>query len=142
MALYNVDQTASPASAFTKKLSEEDFATYVTIAESVLGLTAPPLTEPTAVARLQIAILLQVNFMAQYGTDPYIKASEGMSSQATSSVVWRDRYIDPRPLSIVAAVIPKSTAWTGADKGSQSHRKNDVSPSMTAYEPNVERFRW
>jgi hypothetical protein len=141
MSLYTVESADPLASAFTKKLSEEDFAAYHEIAEVVLGLTEPALTNESDIARLRIAIMLQINFMSQYGLDPYIKASEGMSSQASSSVVWRDRYIDPRAWAIVKAVTGGAAGWYGAGLGSQSHRTNDTGYGTAYVPPNYERFR-
>lgn len=142
MSLYSIEPADPLASAFTKALSEEDFAAYHELAEAVLGLTAPALTEVSDIARLRIAIMLQINFMSQFGLDPYVKASEGMSSQAASSVVWRDRYIDPRALAIVQRIFSSVTAgWFGAGLGSQSHRTNDTNVGWEVPQPWIERFR-
>ena len=142
MPLYTVEQTDPLSSDFTKNLSEDDFTAYREIAEAVLGLRAPALTDALDIARLRIAILLQINFMSQFGLDPYVKASEGMSSQASSSVVWRDRFIDPRAWAIVQRVVGTTVGWFGAGLGSQSHRTNDTGRgSWPAVPPNFERFR-
>lgn len=142
MSLYNVPQDHPVVSDYTKNLSEDQFSAYLDMAEALFGLTDPAATNAIDIARIHLALVLQINFMSQYGLDPYIKASEGMSSQASSSVVWRDRYIDPRALAIVNAVFPPSRKqWFGADVGSQSHRTNDYGRGFVAYAPNRERFR-
>lgn len=140
--LYTVDQDHPLSSSYTKALTSEEFEQYVAIAEAVLGIVEPVLTDESSVARLRLAIIIQVNFQTQFGLDPYVKSSEGMSSQASSSVVWRDRYIDPRALAIVLRVSPPSTkGWIGAGTGSQSFRTNDYGNGFLAYRPGIERFR-
>lgn len=141
MALYTVDQTHPLASSYTAELSSTAFDAHEELAEVVLGLGEPALTDASDIARLQMAIILQINWMSQFGIDPYVKASEGMSSQASSSVVWRGEMIDPRAMAIVNAVSPQSTKqWYGAQE-SQSHRTNDRRCGSPPYNPNFERFR-
>lgn len=125
MPIYEVDQSDPLVSGRARTLSPDEWEANVVMAEILLGLNPPALTDETAVERLTVAIAQQVNFQVQQGLDALIEASSGVSSQATKSVVWRDRYLNPRAAAIVATVFPPSTdQWIGA-LTSQSARTND-----------------
>lgn len=126
MSIYTVAQTDALASPRTRALSPAEFDANVTLAEILLGLHEPALTDETDVERLQFAIVQQINFQVQQGLDALIEVSSGISSQATKSVVWRDTFVNPRALAIVQSVVPIDTSmWTGAVASSQSARTND-----------------
>lgn len=110
------------ASDFVKRLSDDTFEAQQVLAEMLLGLSTPVITDANVVERLQIAIIQQIDFQVQQGFDPLILESMGVGSQATKSMTWRDRYINPRSAAIVSSLGISVGTW---GSGMQSHRTND-----------------
>lgn len=90
-----------------KQLVLEDtlkFVANVEMAEALLGVPEDVPTNAKVLARLQLAVGLQVNYQVQMGVDPlYIKSSG--SQHAGNSVTYRDSYVDPRAQQIVAMAL-------------------------------------
>lgn len=128
MPLYNTLQTHPLAHAKVANQSPTVFAANVLLAESLLGLKAPAVTDEGAIERLELAIMLQVNFMAVQGIDPLIQEYAG-SRHSGDQVGWRDRMIDPRAASIVADTLGALGVGAWKVNGAMtSHRTRDDGP--------------
>lgn len=90
-------------SAKATGLAPEVFDANQLLAESLLGLTEPVVDTDRDLARLRLAIALQINFQVMQGVDPYIEV-KAASSQSNQSVEYRDRMIDPRAAVLVSSV--------------------------------------
>ena len=73
------------------------------LAEDLLGLQSPALTVAADVARIQRAIVEQINFQVEQGIDPLVE-SYASSSHSNQQVAYRDRVVSPRALAILANV--------------------------------------
>lgn len=95
-------------------LSQPKQDAYQVLSESLLGLTSPVYTVTADVERVQLAIVRQMNFLVEQGIDPYVTESTS-SSHTDQSVVYRDRWLDPVAVQLVAAVAAQydavSDAW-------------------------------
>lgn len=127
MPIYSsLDQTHPLASEYVKRLTPDAFAAQQVMAESLLGLSLPKLTDADVVERLEIALIQQVDFQVQQGMDGLILEAMGVGSQATKSMKWRDRYLNPMSARIVASLgLGAATSGWGDGLGTQSHRTND-----------------
>lgn len=81
-----------------EKLSWQQFE-----AERLLGLETPAYTEEPYLSTAILAVVLQVNFQVAQGLDPLIE-EEASSSHLKQSKVWRDRYLNPQSVALVASI--------------------------------------
>ena len=132
--LYNVDAhpLISTKLATIKAASSDAFHAYQVMAETLLGLTAPPYTLADDLDKIGLAVVREMNFLVQQGIDPYIEVST-TSAHTAQATVWRDRYLDPVAVAIVAMVAGQ---YLGEQRDPwpvfTSHRTRDVKRVMNA----------
>lgn len=72
-------------------------------AESLLGLGTPVYTTARDVERVALAIVEQLNYQVAQGVDPLFM-SAASSAHSKQSDVYRDRFLSPRAVAILAEV--------------------------------------
>lgn len=104
-----------------KMLEPEEVDAHQLLAESLLRLRTPVLTEALEVSRIAMAIVLQVNFQVAQGIDPLFISADS-SSHSKQSKVYRDRVINPQSASIIADVLAVAGIAAGDWSTITSHR--------------------
>ncbi len=74
------------------------FDAHNALAEALLLLLPPPLTDPAAVARASLAVALQVNYQVAMGIDPFVVASVSSGHSGQSTQYHRGTVAAPLPV--------------------------------------------
>lgn len=104
-----------------KTLEPEETDAHQLLAESLLRLRSPVLTDALDVSRIAMAIVLQMNFQVAQGIDPLFVSAES-SSHTKQSKVYRDIIVNPQAASIVADVLAVAGIAAGDWHTITSHR--------------------
>lgn len=81
------------------QLSPQELQGQVLLAESLLGVPATAHTDQRLRERAELAVVLQVNFQLESGTDPLI-VRRIHSSHTTQTTEYWGKYIDPRAMEV------------------------------------------
>lgn len=73
------------------------------LAEALLGLKAPIVTVALDVARVQLAVVMQVNFQIEQGVDALVYSYQS-SAHSRQQVAQRDRIINPQAQAILSTI--------------------------------------
>src|SRR5690349_31702 len=107
--------------AKVQALGQEKIDGHQLLAETLLALRAPVVTDDSDLAKMKLAIVLQMNFQVEEGTDPLILSGVA-STHSKQSKSFRDRWVDPRALAIVAEVIGEDADSAERYETFRSHR--------------------
>lgn len=105
--------------------SSEVFELNQLLAEAVLGLPVTAYSDPSDLEQIELAVVLQLNFQAEQGIDPYIYKELWLLPQKQRKV-YADRYADPRALLLASIVDGRNNNDAIADRWA----------SMTSYRLN------
>jgi hypothetical protein len=87
------------------------------IAELLLGLSSPFPTDPELVEAVKLAVVLQINYQLQQGTEPETVKSMTQNHPGIMTS-YRDRYLSPRAAAIVASLMHvKAVRWEVPTRG-------------------------
>lgn len=95
----------------SKALAASDsaaFAAQQELAETLLGLTEPAVTNAFTLSRVQLAVALQINFQLEQGLDPLVE-EVAQSKHSEQMIKYRDRIVNPQAASIIADVLVVAT---------------------------------
>ncbi len=100
----------------------EIFEANQLLAETLLGLGDAIYTFSPDVERIELAVVLQMNFQAEQGVDPFVLEEVWLLPQKQRRV-FRDRMVDPRALALVQAVEARNATLGDRWGGMVSYRR-------------------